>query len=192
MLHFETIFAFLRFLNFSISQFLNFSIFSCVLTIINNCLFSVLSGDDAFALRPHMMKPYGSRNLNDDERIFNYRLSRARRVVENAFGILANRFQVLMSTMCHTPVTVRLITTTCCLLHNLMRTRYPRMQNALVDREDRHGNVVPGAWRRGRHMMDCRVVQGPNRDNREGKKLRNLLRHWVNSVGSVEWQNRMI
>ena len=64
-------------------------------------LVSVFSGDDAFGLRPYMMKPYGSRGLDDEQRIFNYRLSMARRVVENAFGIMANHFQVLMSTMQH-------------------------------------------------------------------------------------------
>ena len=154
---------------------------------------SVPPGDDAFGLRTYMQKPYSQRGLTHDERRFNYRLSRARRVVENAFGILANRFQVLMSTMQHHPSTIRLIVTACLVLHNLMRTRYPRMQNRLVDHEDRNQILIPGEWRRGRYMDDCNVVQGPNRNNREGKKLRNLLKHWINSpAGSFPWQDNMI
>ena len=48
-------------------------------------------GDDAFALKGWLLKGYPNRGLTQKERVFNYRLSRARRVVENAFGILANR-----------------------------------------------------------------------------------------------------
>ena len=149
--------------------------------------------DDAFRLTPNTMKPYSIRGMSDEERIYNYRLSRARRVVENAFGILANRFQVLMTTMGQVPGTVRTITTAAILLHNLMRIRFPVMQNALVDREDRQHNIIPGAWRQGHNLVDTEKVLGPNVDNKEGKKLRNLLKHWCSSeAGSVPWQDRMI
>ena len=149
-------------------------------------------GDDAFSLRNYLMKPYSTKNLTQEERIFNYRLSRARRVVENAFGILANRFQVLLSTMQHHAETVRLIVKACLLLHNLMRTRFPVLQNRLVDREQGNGTMEPGEWRQGRNLMDTLQVQAPNTASREGKKQRNLIKHWCNSIGSVPWQDRMV
>lgn len=47
--------------------------------------------DDAFAMKPWLMKPFSHRSQVHEEIIFSYRLSRARRVVENSFGILAHR-----------------------------------------------------------------------------------------------------
>ena len=48
--------------------------------------------DDAFALKTWLMKPFAKCNLTREELMFNYRLSRALQVVENAFGILSEPF----------------------------------------------------------------------------------------------------
>ena len=152
-----------------------------------------LIGDDAFPLRTWLMKPFSQRQLNHEKRIFNYRLSRARRIVENAFGILANRFGCLLTHMRQQPRTVTTITEACVCLHNLMRIRYPGQQNALVDQEDEDHQVVPGAWRDGRNMEDMEDVAGGNRATMRGKAQRLYLTHYVNSaVGSVPWQDRIV
>ena len=58
-----------------------------------------LLDDNAFTLMPWMVKPYSRGQLTKEERIANYRISRDRRVVENALGILVSHFRVLLGTM---------------------------------------------------------------------------------------------
>ena len=81
-----------------------------------------LLGGDAFVLMSWIVKPYSRRQLTREERIANYRISRGRRLVENAFGILVSQFRVLPSTMEQRPKVVRVIMFTCVVLHNIMRT----------------------------------------------------------------------
>ncbi|GFW62511.1 DDE Tnp4 domain-containing protein [Trichonephila clavipes] len=56
----------------------------------------VIVGDEAFALHQNLMKPYPRlQSLHDASKaIYNYRLSRARRTTENAFGILCSYFRL--------------------------------------------------------------------------------------------------
>lgn len=83
----------------------------------------VFIADEAFALGQHLMRPYSNRNLSTPKKVFNYHLTRARRVVECTFGILANKWRVL-----HTPIALNienaiLAVKAACVLHNFVRVR---------------------------------------------------------------------
>ncbi|CAH1998916.1 unnamed protein product [Acanthoscelides obtectus] len=83
----------------------------------------VFPGDEAFKIHTNLMRPFPARDIDGRRRIFNYRLSRARRSVECAFGLLANKWRIF-----HTPILVRPeliddIVKACCILHNFVRQR---------------------------------------------------------------------
>ena len=97
------------------------------------------------------MKPYNRRNLTDGTRIYNYRNSRARRISENAFGILANRWRIFMSPMLVAPQKVENITLCCIALHNLLRSNESSRQlytpeNYVDVEKHATGTIEHGEW----------------------------------------------
>jgi len=77
----------------------------------------VLVGDGPFALSVHVLWPYPKKNLTCFKHIYNYRLSRALRIVEHTYGILANKGRIF-----HTPIDVNPDfcennIQACCILH---------------------------------------------------------------------------
>jgi len=65
----------------------------------NSVVPHVVFGDQAFRLHKHILvlRPFSQKSVRKDsgKTIFNYRLSRARRVTENEFGLLSQIFSVL-------------------------------------------------------------------------------------------------
>nr|CAI5845691.1 unnamed protein product [Callosobruchus analis] len=114
----------------------------------------VFVADDAFPLEEHIMKPYpGSHQEDSIERIFNYRLSRARRVVENAFGILSVVFRVLRKPMLLEPHKAAKVVLACIYLHNyLRRSKSSRNIYTRQDTFDQEidGKIIQGSWRQER------------------------------------------
>ena len=138
--------------------------------------------DDAFALKKWLLKPYSRRGLSIQERIANYRISRARRVVENAFGILATRCRVLLTTIELPPETVKDLVMTCAVLHNILRSQY---QN--------HGAQQPGDGEDPDFGGVELVGGGAERNlSREAKRQRDYMKQYFNNAGAVPWHDDQI
>ncbi|XP_036336873.1 uncharacterized protein LOC118746982 [Rhagoletis pomonella] len=105
----------------------------------------VVVADDAFPLKNFIMKPYSFRQHSIDQRVFNYRLSRARRVVENAFGISATRFRVLRRCLDVSVDRAIKLVLAICVLHNFLLSKN-NVSTLEVDHEV-DGTVVEGTWR---------------------------------------------
>ena len=150
----------------------------------------VFVGDDAFPLTTYLMKPFPFRNQSVEVRIFSYRLSRARRIVENAFGILSSRFRIFLSTLNLAPDKVETVTLASIVLHNYLRRQHAATTCSTVDTEDvDHGLVRGGTWRRQQMIPLERI---PRRPTEQAKNIRNLFKDYFNGEGSVPWQGNMI
>ena len=159
-----------------------------------------LLGDDAFALEPYLMKPFKGVQLCNKRRRYNYRLSRARRVVENAFGILVHRWRFLMRTCEQTPDHVRTMLRTAIVLHNVIRRRDPARAATEMDREDDSHNLLPGSWRAA-DITPLHSIPKPRQRTRTGRKrnpqaveadrIQRVLVEWFSGDGKVPWQDKM-
>ena len=111
----------------------------------------VFLGDDTFALKRFTVKPFPQQRLTGERRIYNYRHSRARRISENLFGILANRWIIFFTIINLELKYVKDVIFTALILHNML-IKSPNSVNVyrpssftdttLADRE-----ISEGDWR---------------------------------------------
>lgn len=140
----------------------------------------VFVGDDAFPLSVNIMKPYPGKHVKGfPKRIYNYRLSRARRVVENVFGIITSVFRVLRKPMLVNVSTAKKVTLACVHLHNYMRqsntSRSTYTPPGTFNSEDRDTDTtLPGAWRRELPPASSMLPLGtlPNNSTLEANDVR--------------------
>lgn len=152
-----------------------------------------IAGDGAFPLEKNLMKPYsGSYAKGTPQRVFNYRLSRARRVVENAFGIASSVFRVLRKPMLLEPEKAELIVMCVILLHNYLRTNSPNLyipQGTLDYYQN--GVLVEGSWRANEEMTSMLPLRHiPRRSNPDCKQIRDEIADYCVHEGVLPWQNQ--
>lgn len=157
----------------------------------------VFVGDDAFALKSYMMKPYPQANLTPEKRIYNYRHSRARRISENLFGILANKWRIFLQPLRLSPEKARTITACALVLHNFLRKSKSRNEYTppgFVDSVTSTGESVRGSWRsenieNSLGVFSSSIVpQVGRKAPTTAKVIRETFTEYFMNEGSVDWQ----
>lgn len=155
----------------------------------------VILADDAFALQPHIIKPYPGHYLEEAKRVFNYRLSRGRRTIENAFGILSARFRVLRSIINLDPGRATKVVMACVVLHNFLLSRKSTVSTATnsVNRPNgsENDNCDDGDWRSGNFGNDLHSEPTEEDDitiSSSGKEIRDEIQKYFMTIGAVPWQ----
>jgi hypothetical protein len=155
----------------------------------------VFVADEAFALTENILKPFPRKDLTQEKQIFNYRLTRAQRCVENAFGVLAARFRIFHTTIHMQPSKVDDIVMACAVLHNFLGRNHGTQctQGSMLDREDlEDASVVEGKWRneqpQGRFDMLRRVRQMTPAT--EASVHRDKYVEYFNGPGKVPFQKQ--
>lgn len=137
------------------------------------------AADEAFALTNHIMKPYPRRQLTNEKRIFNYRLSRGRRSVECSFGILTSKFRVLETPICCEVDKIDNIIQAACVLHNFIRISDGVFTNPALHLQTENTDVRVVTASQGRHQ----------RPTNTALELRNqLCDFFLSPHGALPWQ----
>ncbi|KAK0145845.1 Protein ALP1-like [Merluccius polli] len=144
----------------------------------------VLVGDEAFPLRRYLMRPFPGSNIPAEDRVFNYRLSRARHAVECSFGILSSQWRMYRRVIYLSPEKVGLCMKATSILHNFMRVTSMRETRGRLATQELPEETVRALRNVGR--------MGSNNATREALRVREAFRSYFNEEGAVPWQHQAV
>ena len=136
----------------------------------------VILGDEAYPLLSYLMRPYPRRQLTESRRLFNYRLSRGRRVVESAFGILAGKWRILNKPIETSPDMADRIVKCICVLHNTVIDREGVDEASLLELQNQEHSFSTSFDEPERH-----VTRSNNRSNLRARRVRDGFTVYFNS-----------
>ena len=120
------------------------------------------------------MRPYPG-TLDETQRICNYRVSRARRAIENVFGILAARWRIFRKVIRADIRTVEAIVQACVCLHNFLQL------------------TAKSAYSPQGFIYSDKAKAKGGRQQTNAKDTQRALKDYLNTTeGSVEWQREYV
>jgi len=132
--------------------------------------------------------------LTRERNIFNYRLCRARRIIENVFGILVARFDIFKTHINIKLDNIKDVVMAGRALHNFLRRTSPDTCTLpeCFDTEDlQNGTVIAGL--RSNLPSMATLKRGNNRNHqRTGKEVRSQFVEYFNNKGKEPWQDNYI
>ncbi|XP_066596865.1 uncharacterized protein [Prorops nasuta] len=147
--------------------------------------------DDAFKLSQRIVKPYSKRNLSYDEKIFNYRISRARRTVESAFGIFSNKWRIFHTAITILPDTADLIVSASVCLHNYILKEEQKIGSKSYYNSEL--NYFPNENAPWMSIPDENLSTSVQSNVMAGEQQRAVLLNFFKSPeGQVEWQHEFV
>lgn len=114
------------------------------------------------------------------------RLSRFRRISENAFGILSARFRIINSTINLSPSKTTSLVMAIVALHNMLMTKSKDSYApvCLVDQEDLLTNrIVPGQWRGMADVSNDLQTCAQRKASSNAKEIRDVFKDYFMGSG---------
>lgn len=140
------------------------------------------------------MKPYsGLHPVGSRQRIFNYCLSRSRRVVENVFGIISATFRVLRKPLLLEPNNAEIIVMVVVHLHIFLRnstlSKNTYVAPTTLDKE-LNGDIVSGSWRNDSEDLSSLppIKNVPRRSTELANEIRDDFSDYFTTNGAISWQ----
>ena len=154
-----------------------------------------LVGDEIFPLKKWLLRPYPSPLDDESKKIYNYRISRARRTIENTFGIMVARWRIFRRPIRADVKTVEPIVQACVCLHNCLQltSACAYTPAGFVDSEVSDGSIKAGDWRNILSSGNSSALKNfpkakGGRQQEDARELQSRLKYNLNSEGAVEWQ----
>lgn len=144
----------------------------------------VIVADEAFQLNLFTMRPYPSKNLTFSQRIFNYRLSRARLVSESTFG----RWRILQRPLNTSLETSDAIIKATVCLHNLLMSTSYYCRNDYGDKLS--DQIINEEWRL--RSINNSSNSCSNNYSKHAGEIRNTFMDYFMNEGKVPWQEDSI